>query len=356
MTLITTCGIAVADLIASDLPRIADVGEVVFTPRPIKLSMGGHACNIPIDLLQMGLQGSEISTIISVGKDVFGDFIKRTLLGAGINSYVYKAGVRTSKDLILVVKGEDRRFHVDVGANLFLDPAYVLNILKKDKPRVFYVGATGMLGKFDDELLHVCQEAKGLGAIVFVDIISPYGKNWNYIIPSFKWIDIFHCNAIEASHLTGRKDPREAARAISDKGVKACLVTMSKHGLIAKIGKTEVRMPSLKVQVVDPTGAGDAFSAGILFQIVQEQHYAVIGKNADVLRIDIRDWLRILMYGSACGAACCKIGTTTSVKPEYISPLIKKEGEQILKQVAKSRTTTDALSNKCKEERKKREN
>jgi hypothetical protein len=334
MVLISTCGIAVADLIASDLPQIADVGKVVFTPNPIELRIGGHPCNVSIDLLQMGLAGSEISTIISVGKDVFGEFIQRTLMGKGINSHVYKARAPTSKNLILVVKGEDRRFHIDVGANLFLDPAYVLSILRKDRPSIFYIGATGMLGIFDDELPYVCQEAKSLGSIVFSDIISPYKRNWEYIIPSFKWTDIFHCNAVEASYITGRKDPREAARAIVDMGVKVCLVTMGKKGLVAKIGEVELSMPSFKVQVVDPTGAGDAFSAGILYQLVQEPHYTVIRKNREVLRLNIREWLGILMYASACGAACCKgVGTTASVKPEYIRPLFEEKGKQILKQV-----------------------
>jgi len=354
MTLITTCGIAVADLIASDLPRIADAGEVVFAQGPIELRMGGHACNVSIDLLQLGLAGSKISTIISLGDDVFGDFIEKVLKRARIDSHVCKARAQTSKDLVLVVKGEDRRFHVDVGANLYLEPEHVLSVLREDKPRVFYVGGVGMLGKFDDKLPKVCQEAKRLGAIVFVDVVPPYGRGWEFIIPSLKWIDILHCNAVEAFHMTGRKDPREAARALSALGVKVGLVTMGKDGLVAKIGKTEVSIPPFEVRVKDPTGAGDAFSSGILFQIAQEPNCASIGKKEDVLGLDIRKWSQILMYGSACGAACCKgVGTTTSVKPENIRPLIEKEGEQILKQALESMVTTDTAGDKHDVKRRK---
>jgi sugar/nucleoside kinase (ribokinase family) len=112
---------------------------------------------------------------------------------------------------------------------------------------------------------------------------------------------------------------------------------MGKKGLVAKIGEVELSMPSFKVQVVDPTGAGDAFSAGILYQLVREPHYTVIRKIRDILRLDIRKWLRVLMYASACGAACCKgVGTTASAVPKYIRPLIEEEGEQILKKVERA--------------------
>lgn len=39
---ITTIGILAVDIIAVDLPRVAELGHTVFSPRGIKLSVGGH--------------------------------------------------------------------------------------------------------------------------------------------------------------------------------------------------------------------------------------------------------------------------------------------------------------------------
>lgn len=49
LMLVTTCGIAVADIIAADLPSIASPGEAVFGRRGTELHVGGHPLNVSID-------------------------------------------------------------------------------------------------------------------------------------------------------------------------------------------------------------------------------------------------------------------------------------------------------------------
>jgi len=57
-----------------------------------------------------------------------------------------RVDVSMSKDIVLVVGGVDRRFHLDVSSNLFLDRGFIEASLDEVKPRVFYVGGVGMLG------------------------------------------------------------------------------------------------------------------------------------------------------------------------------------------------------------------
>lgn len=326
--LITICGIAVVDIIAADLPRIAEPGELILTP--IQVCIGGHACNVSVDLAQIGLPKKELDVIISVGEDPFGDFIEESLRRAGVIAHVYRTEASTSKDLVLVVKGEDRRFHVDVGANLQLDPDYLREALKTDKPHLFYIGGVGMLDKIDDQLAQICKEAKQLGSIVFADIVAPHGKGWDFVIPAFEWIDVFHCNNLEAKKITGEANLWTAVRTIADFGVKVSLVTRGKYGLVAKVPGAEVEMPTFNVAVVDPTGAGDAFCAGILFQLTREPYFTILREKRDISLFAPDHWKKLLVYGSACGAACCKaVGTTTSVEPEHIDTLLRKQGREI---------------------------
>jgi len=295
---VLTCGIAVADIIVSNLSRIASPGEVVFSP--VGLHVGGHACNVSIDLRQMGAE--KVSTAICVGDDPFGEFIESYLREKGVSVHVNKVRAGTSKNVILVEKGEDRRFHADAGANEYLSPSFIRRILKNERPEIFYIGGTGWLGKFDSELGSVCKAAKKMGCTVFCDIIRPHGKDWDYILPAFPFMDIFHCNATEAASITGEKSVRRAMEKISS---KVCLVTSGAGGTLARLPDGWLKMGGYKIKAVDPTGAGDAFCAGVIFKLLKYEGVEEIGKE---------DWVDILRYASACGAACCTgVGTTWAV-------------------------------------------
>ena len=326
--LITLCGISVVDIIAANLPRVAKPSELIYTP--IQVCIGGHACNVSVDLVQIGLPQKELGVILAVGEDPFGDFVEKSLKEAGVIARIYRTQASTSKDLILVVKGEDRRFHVDIGANMQLDPDHIREVLKTNRPYLFYIGGIGMLDRIDDQLTQICREAKQLGSIVFADAVTPHGKGWDFAIPAFEWIDVFHCNDAEAKKITGETNLWTAVRAIANFGVKVSIVTKGGNGLTARVSHAEVEMPAFSIPVVDPTGAGDAFCAGILFQLSRGPYWDLIQEKKDINLLAATHWKELLIYGSACGAACCQaIGTTTSVRSEYIDRLLKEQGAEI---------------------------
>jgi len=73
------CWILVCDIIAADLQKISNPGEVTFTPSGIKLCIGGHSANVSIDLMKLGLQKGSVSSIGAIGNDIFGEFIEEEL-------------------------------------------------------------------------------------------------------------------------------------------------------------------------------------------------------------------------------------------------------------------------------------
>ncbi|MGD8544553.1 MAG: carbohydrate kinase family protein [Candidatus Bathyarchaeota archaeon] len=326
--LVSICGIAVTDIVAVNLPKVAEPGELIFTP--IQVCIGGHALNVSVDLVQMGIPEKKISVIVSVGEDVFGRFLEENLARTNLKRHILRSESSTSKDLILVVEGEDRRFHVDVGANLSLNPQYVYESLEEDKSLMFYLGGAGMLGKTDDELEGIFRRAKELGCVVFADIVTPYRKKWSFVVPALKWIDVFHCNDHEAKMITGETDLSDATKVLSNLGVKASIVTLGKDGLVARIQKAWMEIPAFNVKTVDPTGAGDAFCAGILHQLIQEPHLTSLKKRKGIDWLTTDQWKEMLINGSAYGAACCmQAGTATSVKPEHAKKLIEEQGAKI---------------------------
>jgi sugar/nucleoside kinase (ribokinase family) len=319
--MVLVSGIAVVDMIASGLERVAKPGELAFCS--VRPSLGGHACNVSSDLVRLGLPKSGLRVIFPAGRDLFGAFLAGRLRDSGIRAEpVLARRAPTSLDLILVARGEDRRYHADPGANIEMTAAPVLALLEKLRPRVYYAGGVGLLGRFDADLPKVLRRAKSLGALTYVDVVSPYGKSWSFLRPALPWTDIFHCNADEARSLVGQRDPVRAAAAIRRLGAKSVLVTLGGEGCVAAAAAGVLRVPAFKVRVVDPTGAGDAFSAGVILMA-----RGALDRGDKDGGFTAADWKDFLLYASACGAVCATgIGTTTAVDRRKVEALVKRQG------------------------------
>jgi sugar/nucleoside kinase (ribokinase family) len=327
--LVTCAGILVADIIAANLPKVSDPGELTYVPSGIEMHMGGHPGNVSVDLRKLGLKSGEVSIVAAVGQDLFGEFLNNVLETNGIVTHLQLVPhIGTAKNMALIVAGEDHRFHVDIGANWHLSPLHVLSVLEEEKPLIFYVGGVGFTGNFDEELTRVLNRAKQLGCLTFVDPVAPYKRGWDFLVAPLKWTDVFHCNRDEAQSITGKPDPKEAAKSLADMGVKLAIISMGKEGLIAKAQNTFIEMPAFKVPVVDPTGAGDALCAGVLRGLLR----TMATRKRELTDLSTDELVQILIEGSAAGAACVtKVGTTTAVTKSHVKQILEEQAPQLLK-------------------------
>ena len=74
-------------------------------------------------------------------------------------------------------------------------------------------------------------------------------------------------NETEAEFFTGvhietQEDAEKAAEKLIRMGAKNVIITLGKNGAFYSNGTEKIMVPSIKVQAVDPTGAGDAFNGG----------------------------------------------------------------------------------------------
>jgi len=166
-----------------------------------------------------------------------------------------------------------------------------------------------------------------MGCTTFVDPVVPYGHGWNYLDEALRWVDIFHSNDVEAASFTGERDPEAAVEAILEKGVGMAIVSLGERGLLAANRRHKLRMPAFKVQVLDPTGAGDAFTSGVIQGLLQ------IGaeKPLKVTELTLDEVLHVLVYGEAVGAACVmEIGTISGVTRSRVYALMKSQENRVL--------------------------
>jgi ribokinase len=104
-------------------------------------------------------------------------------------------------------------------------------------------------------------------------------------------------NAIELGLITGESDIPKGAQVLIDMGVKIVAVKLGDKGCYVTNGEEKKTIQSFKVQVVDTTGAGDAFDAGFLYGLIQDKTLAECGRlgnfvaSRSVMRMGARDGL-----------------------------------------------------------------
>lgn len=87
----------------------------------------------------------------------------------------------------------------------------------------------------------------------------------NDLLRLLKKVDGLVLNDGEARLLTGEKNMITAAKAVLKMGPKFVVIKKGEHGSLAAVGDHIITLPAFPAEVVvDPTGAGDSFAAGMM--------------------------------------------------------------------------------------------
>lgn len=303
-------GILVTDILTSPIDRIPEPGELIWADE-IFLYGGGHAHNTPISLARLGVK---VGVMGKVGNDPFGNFLIGDLKKEGVDttriSVSNKSG--TSKTIVILIPFEDRRFIHTVGANADFGMDDIdLDYLKQAK--ILYIGGYGVLPKLNDEsLVRILKFAKKNGLITLLDVVIPHIEaNWvDKCKEAFKFTDFFLPNSDEAKIITGQPDPeRQAEQILRYNPGMTVVITMGKEGSLVRTRDKIIQASSYQIEVVDPSGGGDAFTGGFIFGVMN-------GWNLT----------ETLKFASAMGASAVrKIGCTTGVfTREEVSKFIQE--------------------------------
>ena len=291
-------GILVADIFTSPIDRIPKPGQLASADE-IFLSGGGHAHNTPISLARLG---TRVGIMGKVGNDPFGDFLIEDLKKEGVDTSRITISNKygTSKTMVILTSGKDRRFIYTAGANADFGIEDIdYEYLKQAK--VLYVGGYGVLPKLDeDSLVKVLKFAKENDIITLLDVVIPHTEsNWiNKCKKALKFTDFFLPNNDEAKIITGQTEPEEQAKQLLKYNPKiTVIITMGGNGSLVRTKDKIIRASSYKIEVVDGSGGGDAFSAGLIFGLMNNW--------------SLTDTLKL---ASAMGASAVrKMGTTPGV-------------------------------------------
>jgi sugar/nucleoside kinase (ribokinase family) len=282
-TAVVCLGILVADIFVPPLERLPAAGELISTG-DFLVQPGGCAANVALDLVALGVPSAVCGR---VGDDPFGELLIRDLAarGVGTDGVLRTAGHRTSSTVILPVIGDDRRYVHSFGANAAFCGAD-LEQATIERADVLYVGGYLMLPSMEQRALaEQLTWARARGTVVVLDVAVPAGRGASLdalelLLPL---ADYFVPNADEARAITGESAPRRQAEQLLSRGAQRVLIKLGDRGTYVQSGARSFAMPAPRVTAVEPSGAGDAFAAGLIVGIRERWDLTAMVRFANVV-------------------------------------------------------------------------
>ena len=270
----TTGPAAVTGRVATLGPHILDVlgrpvdaipaGQGSVRLAEIRATVAGTAAGAAVDLAKLG---ASVATFGAIGTDLLADILVAALTahGVGTSGLVRKAGAQTSATILPIrTSGERPALHVP-GATRLLQ-AGDIELRPAEFDAVLLGGPDALAGLSGGDLAAIVAAAKEGGALVAVDVLHPgSGRDFARLAAALGRADWFWPNEDQLRALTGHADLDRAIGAVLALGTGGVAVTLGARGCVLTSAAGElVRIPAIEVPVVDTTGCGDGFNAGML--------------------------------------------------------------------------------------------
>lgn len=287
---VAVLGDAFCDIIAGPLTAMPRWGADLECPHISQLA-GGSALNVAVHL--GALCGSNETRSCSfhglVGNDPFGDFLRRRLADVGVEDAMESAEAAGTGVCIVLSGQDDRGFVTQVGATGLLGTEHLSCVKKKigdagfDRVHV-HVGGYYSCGTLRPGLvqflgeLRAEAESSGVALTVSLDTNCDASETWKGLVGEggvLREVDLFLPNEVEATAIAQAENLPAAADALAAevRPGGAVVITCGADGAMLQTrAGAEARSAARRLAAprgitpVDPTGAGDAFDAGFVFQ------------------------------------------------------------------------------------------
>ncbi len=241
---------------------------------------GGSAANSVACIASLG---GEAGFVGKVAKDDLGDIFRHDLraLGVRFDTPPLEKGPGTARCLINVTPDAQRSMTTYLGSAGFVSPDDIDQAMVESAAITFFEGYLFEQPVAREAFVKACRVAKQAGRMAALTLsdASCVDRQHDALIEfSGAHVDILLANQREAETLFETDDLDDIAR----KARALCpltVVTMSEKGsiLIPRAGEIVPIAPVTPDKLIDSTGAGDAYAAGLLYGLARELSLAKCG-------------------------------------------------------------------------------
>jgi len=254
--------------------RIARAEEESFVTG-FEEACGGSAANTIVGLARLGCKVGFIGKVANdrEGKLLLKDFRREGVDTKGI--IITKQGRSGTVMGFVDLKGE-RALYVDPGVN---DTLELEEISKEYAFQTKFLHLTSFVGDKPFQAQKKLVEMLPENVKISLDMGELYArKGLKALEPILTKTFVAMPNAKELEILTGKTDYKKNAELLLEKGVKIVAVKLGSKGCYVTDGKENHHIEAFKVNVVDTTGAGDAFCAGFLYGLIKSKNLYDCGR------------------------------------------------------------------------------
>lgn len=288
------------DMICTDKGKPLSDGEN-FLKKP-----GGAPTNVAAAIAALG---GRVDLTAKVGNDPFGNHMVDVMksFGVGTQYMLQDENFFTTFAFVSLMENGERDFYFNRGADGQLSEKDIAAIPINDFSIVHFGSATGFLpGPLQTaykSLLH-----KAVAQNLFVSFDPNYRnllfKNNRQAFIDQSWHFLSHCNFFkvsddEAMMLTRSSSIENAASAFLSKTKAVFAITLGKEGTLIGLNGGIKIIPSISIQPVDTTGAGDAFVGAVLYQL---SSFTV----NEIRNLTEEQWQHIIINANKAGARTCE--------------------------------------------------
>ncbi len=263
-------------------------GSDLSKAREFTKKAGGAPANVACAVAKLGGHSNFIGC---VGEDAFGDFLLGVLDDHRVNTALAQRSEQfTTLAFVSLAEDGERDFVFSRGADKEL--SYNERISAHFEQQIVHFGAAtsflgGPLEKTYAQYLEDANKAEAL--ISFDPNYRPdlwRGKEAIFVqkcLPYVAMADICKFSLEEAYLLSGESSLEKAVTYLHEQGAKLITITLGSEGTFVSTSHEQFQVPSIPIQAVDTTGAGDAFIGCLLYQFANEQEPRALLNNKNKL-------------------------------------------------------------------------
>ncbi|WP_432664268.1 PfkB family carbohydrate kinase [Wukongibacter baidiensis] len=273
MEFISVFGQMNLDIIFDDFGKLPDLGEEVFA-KNFDMQLGGGPMVYPIVLSRFGID-ARLGTFFS--DDIQSKIAKKLLEEMDFTNY---KNFYEDKDGHPVVVTSVLSFEKDRSFICFNEQVRETS-LNEEKVYDFLKGSKVVFAPH--RFNRVMERLKKEGSIMVFDTGWQEDLDINMYKDTLKMVDVFTPNDKEAMKMTGTGSPEDAVKELA-RYVKHPIVSIGEKGCITFLDNQVVHVPMpTKFKVIDTTGAGDNFLAGIIYGLFNDWDIVESMKMGNVL-------------------------------------------------------------------------
>jgi sugar/nucleoside kinase (ribokinase family) len=229
----------------------------------LNLTLGSSSAIVAHNLSSLG---SRVGFASCVGSDSFGELAMARLAAARVDVSKVAVLPRRKTGLTVIMQRDSWR-------NMLTYPGTISDLRIEDldleylaSARHCHLSSYYLQRGLQADIPTLFKKMKSAGLTTSLDCNDDPDDHWQGgIREALQHVDIFLPNAREAMNLTKTHDAQSAAKALAEI-VPLVVVKLGAEGAIARRGEETWSSPALKLQVIDPVGAGDSFNAGFLHE------------------------------------------------------------------------------------------